>query len=391
MMAILAKISALLARFRGVVQPAQNLDLPPPAALDSAPSVLDALPIFTSAPILAALPIPVLILDSREVLCHANPLARALFPGLREGVPISFSVRFPELLEAIDRVQAGKSRVSVDLVERLSAERSFEAHIALMMPQSAQASDPAIVISMLETTKMRQVEAMRVDFVANASHELRTPLASIIGFVETLQGPARQDAVMREKFLAIMAEQGRRMARLIDDLLSLSRIEMRVHLAPTEQVHLEVELGHLIETLSGLARERAVALVLRTEPGAETRIIGDRDEILRVFENLIENAIKYGASGGRVEIALRKDPAAGEVKVFVRDFGPGIAALHLPRLTERFYRADVEASRVLGGTGLGLAIVKHILNRHRGRLAILSKPGEGATFTVSLPLVPPAS
>jgi two-component system, OmpR family, phosphate regulon sensor histidine kinase PhoR len=335
-------------------------------------------------PVLDSLAIPVILLDRQESVRHANAPARALFPGLRDGVPISFALRFPELLAAIDRVREGETHTEVGLVERVPVERSFDAHIrAIGGGISGAPNRPVLAITLLDTTKSRQVEAMRVDFVANASHELRTPLASIIGFVETLQGSARKDDAMREKFLGIMAQQGRRMARLIDDLLSLSRIELNAHLLPKGIVDLDLEIGHISETLAGLAREQKVTLTVTSLPPGEAMVVGDRDEILRVFENLIENAIKYGASGGKVEITTSLVAQTDQIHVTVRDYGPGIAPLHVPRLTERFYRADVEASRTLGGTGLGLAIVKHILNRHRGKLLIQSRLGEGATFTTT--------
>ncbi len=208
-----------------------------------------------------------------------------------------------------------------------------------------------------------------------------------MGFIETLQGAARNDPDVRDRFLGIMAQQGRRMARLIEDLLSLSRIELSAHVLPEAEVEL-IELLHgVIDGLSALAYERGVRLDFVT--GGESRAVvrADRDELIRVFENLIENAIKYGQSGGRVEIAARPVPdRSGEFEVAIRDFGPGIAPEHLPRLTERFYRVDVASSRDKGGTGLGLAIVKHILNRHRGRLLIESRLGEGALFRVQLPV-----
>jgi two-component system, OmpR family, phosphate regulon sensor histidine kinase PhoR len=237
---------------------------------------------------------------------------------------------------------------------------------------------------MRETTEARRIEAMRVDFVANASHELRTPLASILGFVETLQGPAREDAAAREHFLTIMANQARRMARLIDDLLSLSKIEMSAHIPPSEAVDLASSVAQVVDALSGIARERGVE-VRYSPPATPAMVIGDRDELLRLIENLIENAIKYGQSGRYVDIAISSGEEDAATTLSVRDYGPGIAAEHLPRLTERFYRADVQESRVLGGTGLGLAIVKHILSRHRGRMVVESEPGNGATFRVTLP------
>jgi two-component system phosphate regulon sensor histidine kinase PhoR len=232
---------------------------------------------------------------------------------------------------------------------------------------------------------------MRADFVANVSHELRTPLAALTGFIDTLQGSAREDPAARARFLGIMREQAWRMARLIDDLLSLSRIELRAHQRPETPTDLVPIVRQVADGLQTLARDRGVTIEVNQ---AEPLIVqGDRDELIRLFENLVENGLKYGASGKRVVIALDRvttPDGKAEARVCVRDFGPGISAEHLPRLTERFYRVDVGESRAQGGTGLGLALVKHILNRHQGRLAIESKPGEGAAFTTRLLLAEPA-
>jgi two-component system phosphate regulon sensor histidine kinase PhoR len=224
-----------------------------------------------------------------------------------------------------------------------------------------------------------------VDFVANASHELRTPLASLLGFIETLQGAAREDAKARTRFLDIMRQQAQRMARLIDDLLSLSRVELNQHRFPVTAVDLDALCKTMIETLTPLARERTVTLHYDNRNGP-CLVAGDTDELSRVLENLIENAIKYGQSGGKVDITLSIAPDPQPmIMLEVRDYGPGIAAEHLPRLTERFYRTDEADSRDKGGTGLGLALVKHSLNRHRGRLVIESVLGHGASFKVLLP------
>jgi len=240
---------------------------------------------------------------------------------------------------------------------------------------------------MQDLTPLRRVEEMRADFVANASHELRTPLASLSGFIDTLQGPARDDAAARERFIAIMKGQARRMARLIDDLLSLSRIELNAHVRPQTSADVTSVVRQVADALQVLAEERGVAIAIDA-PAEPLVVVGDRDELTRVFENLIENALKYGASGGRVIVSLvqaNSAEGAPEVRVLVRDFGPGIAPEHLPRLTERFYRVDVGDSRAQGGTGLGLSLVKHIVNRHRGRLLIESVPKNGATFTACFP------
>jgi two-component system phosphate regulon sensor histidine kinase PhoR len=244
-----------------------------------------------------------------------------------------------------------------------------------------------VVLFFRDLTSARRLEAMRTDFVANASHELRTPLASLLGFVETLQGPARNDTVARERFLDIMRQQAQRMTRLIDDLLSLSRIEMRLHVHPTTSVDLVAIARHMVETLAPLAKDRGLE-ILADLPARPVLVLGDRDELLRLLENLITNAVKYGEGGGKVEISLasmKTTEGHPQAVLSVRDFGPGIAPEHLPRLTERFYRVDVEQSRQKGGTGLGLAIVKHIVNRHRGSLDIDSEPGAGARFVVTLP------
>jgi two-component system phosphate regulon sensor histidine kinase PhoR len=240
-----------------------------------------------------------------------------------------------------------------------------------------------------DLTPLHRAEQMRADFVANASHELRTPLAALSGFIDTLLGTARDDAQARARFLAIMKTQASRMARLIDDLLSLSRIELVEHMHPDTPVDLVPVVRQVVDGLQTLATDRNVEITI-SPPAAPTIVPGDRDELTRVFENLVENALKYGASGKRVDVGFSSVNASDgtpEVLIAVRDYGPGIAAEHLPRLTERFYRVDVTQSRAEGGTGLGLALVKHILNRHRGKLSIESEAGKGATFTIRLPLM----
>jgi two-component system phosphate regulon sensor histidine kinase PhoR len=232
-------------------------------------------------------------------------------------------------------------------------------------------------------SERKSADRVRVDFVANASHELRTPLASLAGFIETLQGPARDDTVARDRFLGIMREQAERMSRLVNDLLSLSRIEMKAHVRPSDNVDLVAVVRHVVDALEPLARDLGVTIKTET-PASTVRVVGDGDELTQVFENLIENACKYGQSGKRVVVMVAVGEG-GAPTVSVRDFGPGIPAEHQPRLTERFYRVDLEDSRRHRGTGLGLAIVKHILARHQARMTVESKLGEGATFTVSFP------
>jgi two-component system phosphate regulon sensor histidine kinase PhoR len=293
----------------------------------------------------------------------------------------------PELVEAIRAASTTGKAQRIEFSARLPSPRFSEAFISpVVLAQSGRAG--IVVITVHDLTPIRRVEEMRADFVANVSHELRTPLAAITGFIDTLQGPARDDPAARERFLGIMQAQAWRMARLIDDLLSLSRIELRAHQRPDTPVDLVPIVRQIVDGLQTLARDRDVALEV-TAPAEPLMVLGDRDELTRLFENLIENGLKYGASGKRVDIALAPvgtSDGQGEARVSVRDHGPGIAAEHLPRLTERFYRVDVGESRAQGGTGLGLALVKHILNRHHGRLSIESREGEGATFTVRLSL-----
>jgi two-component system phosphate regulon sensor histidine kinase PhoR len=335
--------------------------------------------------VISGLPDPVVVLgqDGRVIAFNAD--AAALAPALRRGEPASIALRMPELVEGLRNARASGKPQRVEFSLRVPSVRWFEAVLA---PVALSGRNGVVVITLHDLTPIRRVEEMRADFVANVSHELRTPLAALTGFIDTLKGSARDDPAARERFLDIMQAQAWRMARLIDDLLSLSRIELRAHQRPDTPVDLVAIVRQVADGLQTLARDRGVTIELMG-PSEPLIVLGDRDELIRLFENLVENALKYGASGKRVDIVLSRAVAAdgkAEARVAVRDYGPGIAAEHLPRLTERFYRVDVGESRAQGGTGLGLALVKHILNRHQGRLGIESKPGEGATFTAILPL-----
>ena len=302
----------------------------------------------------------------------------------------------PELVDAIRRAGKRREQQRVEFFERVPLDRWFEAFVTpVTLPENDGTQAELLLLTFNDLTPLRRVEEMRADFVANASHELRTPLAALLGFIETLQGPARNDPVAREKFLAIMQQQAARMARLIDDLLSLSRIELNAHLPPSTPVDLAPLVRHVADGLQTLARDRQVEVRMAI-PAEPVMVLGDRDELIRALENLVENALKYGAAGKRVDVTLsRAQTRAGmpEARIAIRDFGPGIAPEHLPRLTERFYRVDVADSRSQGGTGLGLSLVKHVLNRHGGRVSVESVLGQGATFTMHLPLytaAPPA-
>ena len=339
--------------------------------------------------VIAGLPDPVVVLDREGRVVAFNAPASVLAPALRSGEPASFALRMPEIVDAIRQASATGEAQRVEFSERVPLDRWYEAHVVPVTLRYARAGarPDLVLMTFHDQTPLRRIEEMRADFVANASHELRTPLATLTGFVETLQGPARNDPAARERFLGIMKQQADRMARLIDDLLSLSRIELNAHRRPDTPVDLVAVVRQVADGLQTLARSREVEIAI-TAPEEPLLVLGDRDELVRVWENLVENALKYGGSGKRVDIALAREAAGGlaEAVVSVRDYGPGIAPEHLPRLTERFYRVDVGQSRAEGGTGLGLALVKHILNRHGGRLAIESTVGQGATFAVRLPL-----
>jgi two-component system phosphate regulon sensor histidine kinase PhoR len=340
--------------------------------------------------ILSGIADPVIVLDRQGNVSMFNAQAKIALPQLGIGRSSSFAVRSPQVVSAVERVLREGAVAETEFHEKVPVERTFEVRATPIRidaePTSPMQPPTDIVILFRDVTAARRLERMRVDFVANASHELRTPLASLYGFIETIEGPARNDGAAQTRFLGIMREQARRMSRLIDDLLSLSRIELKEHVHPTDDVRLDTVLHEVIDTLTPLALE--CKTTIEAEGLEKVVVAGDRDELIRVFENLIENAVKYGQSGQRVEVSLAERERS--VCVTVRDFGPGIAPEHVPRLTERFYRVDVVESRQKGGTGLGLALVKHILNRHKARLNIRSELGAGATFEVVFPKNPPA-
>lgn len=337
--------------------------------------------------IVASLPDPLFFLDAERRVVRANGVAHALVDTDLTGRDIADGLRDPALLAAIDRAIDGEGPQTVDLTVPVPVETEFIARIEPVDPPPGPPSGrdaPVVLVDLQDVTALRRSEQMRVDFVANVSHELRTPLTSLSGFIETLRGPARDDPDARDRFLSIMQEQADRMFRLISDLLSLSRIELDEHSRPRDEVALPDLLRRLVELLSQKADAAGLAVTLDI-PDDLPPVRGDADQLFQVFQNLLDNAIKYGAKGEKVEIsAVRKDRR--RVSVTITDQGPGIPEDKIPRLTERFYRVDAARSRELGGTGLGLAIVKHILNRHRGRLAITSKLGEGSSFTVILPV-----
>ena len=338
--------------------------------------------------IVERLPDPLLVLAADRSIRRANAAARVDF-----GSDLPALLRHPALRSAIDRGIALGQPQTAELNLAAPVAREVLATVFVLDPPLADGGLAIVLLS--DRTRERAVERMRADFVANASHELRTPLASLIGFIDTLRGPATDDPPAQQRFLGIMSEQAERMNRLIDDLLSLSRVELVEHQPPSEQVDVADLLNGLAAAFEPRLAARSVRLELTIDPRLQP-ITGDADQLAQVMQNLLDNAVKYGGRGGLVRVAAEAAPPGARwptrrgVVVSVADRGPGIPRIHLPRLTERFYRVDTGRSRAEGGTGLGLAIVKHIVNRHRGQLVIESEEGAGTTISVWLPLVQPA-
>ncbi|MEM1287626.1 MAG: ATP-binding protein [Pseudomonadota bacterium] len=329
-----------------------------------------------------AWPEPAILLDENQIIRSINHAASELLEFPRTGDPISFRLRDPGILRAIGRALNDGTGDSQTLIEKIPTERRIRYNI---QPFDRPGARYALVVLNDESATYR-LERIRSDFVANASHELRTPLASVIGCIETLQGPARNDGQANERFLAIMAQQAKRMSAIIDDLLSLNRIEMQAHRRPTETVDLAAVVKRSIDLIRPDAKKASLSIKL-TENASAATVKGDEAELQQVTLNLLENAVKYGASGDRVDIELA-DALEGGVRMVefrVKDYGDGIKREDLPRLTERFYRAQEQTNPQATGTGLGLAIVKHIVARHRGSMLISSEPGDGATFIVRIP------
>jgi len=291
-------------------------------------------------------------------------------------------LRHPDLRAAIDRALATGLTQTAEVILPVPVPREVHAAVVPMDPALADGGRAVVVLS--DRTRERAVERMRADFVANVSHELRTPLASLIGFIDTLRGPAADDPPAQQRFLGIMGEQASRMNRLIDDLLSLSRIELIEHQAPSGAVALDELVGRLAAGFEPRLKARSVSLDLHLGENLPA-VTGDADQLTQVLQNLLDNAVKYGREGGTVRLEAAAAQGRPGVVLSVADQGAGIPREHLPRLTERFYRVDTGRSRAAGGTGLGLAIVKHIVNRHRGQLTIESEEGIGTTVSVWLP------
>lgn len=339
--------------------------------------------------LLEAVPMPLLLIGPDERISSMNRGACELFAGSGTGRHVVTVLRQPALLNIVEQsIHSGTSGRARYVDRNMAREATYEVRAApIPGPQGM-----SVLLSFEDITDMERAGEMRRDFVANVSHELKTPLTALIGFIETLRGAARDDTVVRERFLSIMEREAERMSRLVSDLLSLSRVESAERQRPTDPVDMEELVGATILSLDHMAQAEDVQLEgLRTDTAqVPLTVRGDRDQLQQVLTNLVENGIKYGRSGGSVRVEMSYSPRelafrGPGVLVRVVDDGDGFDPVHIPRLTERFYRVDNHRSRAMGGTGLGLAIAKHIVNRHRGRFRIESVPGEGATFTVLLP------
>lgn len=336
---------------------------------------------------LDSIPMAAMILDGDERIVAANAAARALF-GYAVTDRLGASVlRHPGFLDALAQVL--NDGAPVETRATLAGAGGGDVALRVHLNPVAISGGSGVLAAFEDLSALEQADAIRRDFVANVSHELRTPLTALVGFIETLQGPARDDAAARQRFLSVMEAEAARMIRLVNDLLSLSRVEAEERRRPADQVDLSAVLQKTVLAQASAAQAAGVTLDLQ---GAEAPMMvrGDADQLMQVFLNLVENAIKYGAGGKTVElraVRVAREPVLKGVafQVEVIDRGEGIDPIHLPRLTERFYRVDTHRSRAQGGTGLGLAIVKHIVNRHRGRLRIESVPKKGSRFMVILP------
>lgn len=352
------------------------------------PSLRPALDIMQERviqPLLDAVPQPALAIGADARILAANPGALTLLGHGIVGRNYATMIRQPSVLDAIERTLVDQD---ARVARYLGSDGAQDTIFDVSCRAAGHTGD--ILLCFDDVTEVEKAGQMRRDFVANVSHELRTPLTALMGFIDTLQGSAREDSRAQTRFLGVMKDEAERMNRLVGDLLSLSRVESDQRVRPNTEIALLDVLEGTLNALQPLATRAQVQLSLNA-PDDRVQMVGDADQLRQVFTNLVENAIKYGASGERVDIdvtRVTRDPSLRQtaVRIDVTDFGPGIDPLHLPRLTERFYRADNHRNRDAGGTGLGLAIVKHIINRHRGRLKVKSTLGKGATFTVLLPI-----
>lgn len=340
------------------------------------------------------LPDPVLMLDSNRQIVRDNMASRDLLGGNLVGRNLAAVLRNPAVLDAVDSLlDGGVTTAEVEFDFQVPVVRYFSVRLARVA--AAESQPIAVVIALHDVTEMKRADQMRSDFVANASHELRTPLSVLLGCIQTLRGSARNDPEAQEEFIGMMEGHAERMARLVDDLLSLSRIEMNEHAVPGDTIEIEEVVTRTIGALAPKAEALGMTLKTDFDETVQKVVQGDDQDLQMALQNLIDNALKYGAEGSAVTISIQlaTDDQLSQLPrdmeylaISIRDQGAGIAPEHLPRLTERFYRVDSARSRQLGGTGLGLAIVKHVVNRHRGHLHIKSVVDEGSVFTIVLPV-----
>jgi two-component system, OmpR family, phosphate regulon sensor histidine kinase PhoR len=344
-------------------------------------------PVEVAQKVIEGLPEPAIVLSAKGKVLTFNSKALELFERLRKDQDVSASIRNPDVLHAVRMASRRNPRQTVSYVERVPVEQHLSVSVSWIDDGEAdpkKEGEPSILLFLRDLTEQERLDQMRADFIANASHELKTPLASVLGFIETLRGAARNDPEARERFLGVMAKQAERMAALIDDLMSLSRVEMKAHIRPQDLVEINGVVHYVVDSLDEVAKASEIVLMVESLPD-ETMVLGDSEEIVQVVQNLAHNAIKYGRKGGSVWVSVERMAATAKsgprIVVSVRDDGVGIGRDYLPRLTERFYRApDGPVGRA--GTGLGLAIVKHVMNRHRGELKVSSELGKGSVFKV---------
>ncbi len=352
------------------------------------PNLSVQLPVGFGRALLEQMPAPLLVIDKRGRVSYANPAAFSMIPRLKTGEHFANLFRAPSFVAAVtDTISTGKTH-RVEFATGQPQDRQFAVQVGPVPAGSDLGEDVQAIVQLEDRSDAHRLAGVRTDFIANASHELRTPLASIVGYIETLQGHARNDPEAREKFLGIMQAQAARMQRLVEDLMSLSRIEMNEHLRP-EGICQPGQLA--VDTVAALAplMKQYESDLSAGAVDTSVSVRGDRDQLNQVLTNLVENALKYSGTGAKVRVfTAGADPRHPRMTgLTIEDSGPGIAREHLHRLTERFYRVNVGQSREKGGTGLGLAIVKHILNRHGGELEITSRLGQGSRFTIWLPRV----
>ncbi|MEO1137873.1 MAG: ATP-binding protein [Pseudomonadota bacterium] len=339
------------------------------------------------ATLLQAIPLPAVLIGRAERILGANDRALALLGQGITGRHFITAIRQPTVLDTVEACLRDHENRQT---RYLSSDGAQDTTFVVSCSSVETDAGTGVLVCFEDVTHLEQVGQMRRDFVANVSHELRTPLTALLGFIETLRGPARNDAAATERFLSTMQIEASRMERLVKDLLSLSRVEAQERVRPTDRVDLVQTVQSVLHATRPIADEAQVRIDADI-PELPLPVPGDADQLQQVFTNLIENAIKYGGQGEPIHVSIETSedhPAlrGPSVTVAVRDHGPGVEEVHIPRLTERFYRVDNHRSREMGGTGLGLAIVKHIINRHRGRLRIQSTPGEGSLFEVILPV-----